>query len=64
MACSVGIGLGAAVVPGVFKEMPDTVKLLAENGIVLGSFTAILLNWFLHFLKRKEEQPRSAEVTL
>ncbi|TCS94809.1 nucleobase:cation symporter-2 family protein [Hazenella coriacea] len=62
VACSVGIGLGAAVVPGVFKEMPDTVKLLAENGIVLGSFTAIFLNWFLYFLKRKDEQP-TAEAT-
>ncbi|MBA4493065.1 nucleobase:cation symporter-2 family protein [Paenactinomyces guangxiensis] len=48
VACSVGIGLGTAVVPGIFKTVPDAVKLLVENGIVLGSFTAVFLNWLLN----------------
>ncbi|WML48243.1 nucleobase:cation symporter-2 family protein [Neobacillus sp. PS3-34] len=44
VACSVGIGLGAAVVPAIFTHLPTSIRLLVENGIVLGSLTAILLN--------------------
>ncbi|SEN03066.1 nucleobase:cation symporter-2 family protein [Lihuaxuella thermophila] len=61
VACSVGVGLGAAVVPGVFKSVPDAVKLLVENGIVLGSFTAIFLNWLLNHKKVLDRSSDSQE---
>lgn len=44
VACSIGIGLGSAVVPQIFESLPASAQLLVENGIVIGSITAILLN--------------------
>ncbi|WP_069187872.1 nucleobase:cation symporter-2 family protein [Sporosarcina globispora] len=49
VACSVGIGLGSAVVPQIFESLPTSVRLLIENGIVLGSITAILLNLVFNY---------------
>lgn len=45
IACSVGIGLGVTVVPDLFEKFPESVQILTNNGIVAGSFTAILLNF-------------------
>lgn len=44
IACSVGIGLGVTAVPDLFAQMPSSIRILTDNGIVAGSFTAILLN--------------------
>jgi xanthine permease len=44
IACSVGMGLGVTAVPELFAQLPESIKLLTNNGIVAGSFTAILLN--------------------
>lgn len=45
IACSVGIGLGITVHPTIFNELlPQWALILTSNGIVAGSFTAILLN--------------------
>ncbi|WP_211747254.1 nucleobase:cation symporter-2 family protein [Paenibacillus sp. Marseille-Q4541] len=44
IACSVGMGLGVTVVPNLFAQLPEEVGILLNNGIVVGSFTAILLN--------------------
>lgn len=44
VACSVGMGLGTSVVPTIFKELPDMIRVVLENGIVLGSLMAIVLN--------------------
>lgn len=51
VACSVGAGLGVAVVPNMFAKMPDGLKIFFENGIVIGSILAITLNLLLN---RKE----------
>lgn len=59
VACSVGIGLGSAVVPAVFTEVPDALKVIVQNGIVLGSFTAFFLNLLLN--TRKQEVPIASE---
>ncbi|MEC1476352.1 nucleobase:cation symporter-2 family protein [Bacillus haynesii] len=61
VACSIGIGLGVTVVPQMFQNLPDAVKLLTENGIVAGSFTAILLNaiFHIHPFSRHAEQPEA-----
>lgn len=49
VACSIGIGLGSAVVPQIFESLPTSARLLVENGIVLGSITAILLNMVFNY---------------
>lgn len=44
IACSVGMGLGVTTVPNLFAQLPDWARILADNGIVAGSLTAIVLN--------------------
>lgn len=55
VACSVGIGLGVTVVPQMFEHLPESIKLLTSNGIVAGSFTAILLHIIYHMIPFKKE---------
>lgn len=50
LACSVGMGLGVTVVPDIFSQLPDSIRLLFQSGIVAGSFTAILLNILFNML--------------
>jgi len=47
VACSIAVGLGSATVPEMFELLPQTAKMLLQNGIVSGSITAILLNIIL-----------------
>lgn len=55
VACSVGLGLGVTVVPDIFKQLPSALTLLTTNGIVAGSFTAVVLNIVYNvFLKLKK----------
>lgn len=51
IACSVGMGLGVTTVPGLFASLPDNLRILADNGIVAGSLTAIVLNLIFNGLK-------------
>ncbi|MBT2682834.1 nucleobase:cation symporter-2 family protein [Bacillus sp. ISL-37] len=44
IACSVGMGLGVTAVPELFAQMPSSIRILTDNGIVAGSLTAIVLN--------------------
>lgn len=57
IACSVGMGLGVSVVPGLFAQLPGSIRILTENGIVAGSLTAILLNILFNEIKFKQKQP-------
>lgn len=50
IACSVGMGLGVTVVPGIFAQLPTGIQLLTSNGIVAGSVTAIILNILFNML--------------
>ncbi|WP_191126229.1 nucleobase:cation symporter-2 family protein [Cerasibacillus terrae] len=50
VACSVGMGLGVTVVPDIFHVLPTSIQILTSNGIVAGSFTAIILNIIFHML--------------
>ncbi|WP_314587506.1 nucleobase:cation symporter-2 family protein [Paenibacillus terrigena] len=54
IACSVGMGLGVTVVPNLFHALPGEWKILTENGIVAGSFTAIILNILFNVLRRSK----------
>ncbi|PEO52754.1 xanthine permease PbuX [Bacillus pseudomycoides] len=69
VACSVGIGLGVTVVPTLFSQLPENIRILTDNGIVLGSASAVLLNIVFNMIpqrkaKTKEEQiPMQSAVT-
>lgn len=60
IACSVGMGLGVTVVPGLFGQLPAWVQILTDNGIVAGSFTAIALNLIFHAGRRAEPAESAA----
>jgi xanthine permease len=49
VACSIAVGLGSAVVPQIFDHVPDTLKMLLQNGIVTGAVTAVVLNVLLNW---------------
>lgn len=48
MAVSIGMGLGVTVVPEMFAIVPENLKVVTESGIVMGSLTAIILNFIYH----------------
>ncbi|KAA9026077.1 nucleobase:cation symporter-2 family protein [Niallia endozanthoxylica] len=54
IACSVGLGMGVTAVPGLFAQMPESIRILTENGIVAGSLTAIIMNIIFNELKKKK----------
>lgn len=57
IACSISIGLGSAVVPQVFVNLPSTLNMLLQNGIVPGAITAVFMNLFLnHFNKPEQDE--------
>ncbi|MBL0386409.1 purine permease [Tumebacillus sp. ITR2] len=54
VACSLAVGLGSATVPQMFDQLPTTLKMLLQNGIVTGSLTAVALNIFLQAKTKKQ----------
>ncbi|MEH7235348.1 nucleobase:cation symporter-2 family protein [Bacillus sp. JJ1562] len=54
MACSIGMGLGITTVPTLFANLPEGVQILTNNGIVIGSLTAIVMNFI--FMKAPKEK--------
>ncbi|SDJ99367.1 nucleobase:cation symporter-2 family protein [Sediminibacillus albus] len=44
VACAVGMGLGVTAVPEIFANLPESIRILTDSGIVAGSMTAIVLN--------------------
>ncbi|MNW02596.1 Uric acid permease PucJ [compost metagenome] len=59
IACSVGMGLGVTVVPQIFDALPAWLRILVDNGIVAGSFTAIALNLLFNGLGNKKKDAAS-----
>ncbi|MFJ7726278.1 nucleobase:cation symporter-2 family protein [Neobacillus sp. NPDC097160] len=58
IACSVGVGLGVTTVPNLFAQLPESIKILTNSGIVAGSLTAIFLNIVFNVAKPiKQSQP-------
>jgi xanthine permease len=51
IACSVGMGMGVTAVPDLFAQLPESIKILTNNGIVAGSLTAIFLNIIFNEVK-------------
>ncbi|MGG3564445.1 nucleobase:cation symporter-2 family protein [Neobacillus rhizosphaerae] len=62
IACSVGMGLGVTAVPDLFTHLPESIKILTNNGIVAGSFTAIFLNIVFNVVKPSKQQQATSTL--
>lgn len=64
VACSVGIGLGATVVPTLFSQLPESIRILTDNGIVLGSASAVLLNIVFNMVPQRKVKVKDEPVPM
>lgn len=62
VACSVGIGLGVTVVPTLFSQLPENIRILTDNGIVLGSASAVLLNIVFNMVPQRKVKVKEEPV--
>ncbi|MEG0384261.1 MAG: nucleobase:cation symporter-2 family protein, partial [Solibacillus sp.] len=60
-AIAVGLGVGVAVVPDIFANLPEKLSILTSNGIVAGSITAIILNILFNMIGPKRKDPMHVE---
>ncbi|WP_129044512.1 nucleobase:cation symporter-2 family protein [Companilactobacillus metriopterae] len=54
IAVAIGLGLGVTVQPNLLHFLPSTLQTILNNGLVIGSFAAIILNIFFSMGKKKE----------
>ncbi|CAM3974970.1 xanthine permease PbuX [Bacillus albus] len=64
VACSVGIGLGVTVVPTLFSQLPENIRILTDNGIVLGSASAVLLNIVFNMVPQRKVKVKEEPVAM
>lgn len=64
VACSVGIGLGVTVVPTLFSQLPENIRILTDNGIVLGSASAVLLNIVFNMVPQRKRKVKEEPVSM
>ncbi|MGE1130949.1 xanthine permease [Bacillus wiedmannii] len=64
VACSVGIGLGVTVVPTLFSQLPENIRILTDNGIVLGSASAVLLNIVFNMVPQRKVKVQEEPVSM
>ncbi|HHK5533478.1 TPA: xanthine permease PbuX [Bacillus mobilis] len=64
VACSVGIGLGVTVVPTLFSQLPENIRILTDNGIVLGSASAVLLNIVFNMVPQRKVKVTEEPVSI
>ncbi|PEW79178.1 xanthine permease [Bacillus cereus] len=64
VACSVGIGLGVTVVPTLFSQLPESIRILTDNGIVLGSASAVLLNIVFNMVPQRKAKVKEEPVSI
>lgn len=55
-ACSIALGLGVTVTPGLFEQFPASVRILLESGIVVGAITAVVLNLLFNYDEIKNSE--------
>lgn len=48
VAVAVGIGMGVSVTPALFAHLPQDASMFLEDGIVMGSVAAVLMNLFFN----------------
>ena len=63
VACSVGIGLGVTVVT-LFSQLPESIRILTDNGIVLGSASAVLLNIVFNMVPQRKVKVKEEPVSM
>lgn len=59
IAVSSGAGIGVSITPDAFTHLPDSLRLIFSNGVVVGTITAVLLNFIFNGVKREK---RSADA--
>ncbi|HDX9587961.1 TPA: purine permease [Bacillus pseudomycoides] len=64
VACSVGMGLGVTVVPTLFSQLPESVRILTDNGIVLGSASAVLLNIVFNMIPQRQPKVKEEQISI
>ncbi|WP_448162992.1 xanthine permease PbuX [Bacillus mobilis] len=64
VACSVGIGLGVTVVPTLFSQLPENIRILTDNGIVLGSASAVILNIVFNMVPQRKVKVKEEPVSM
>ncbi|MFZ7806251.1 xanthine permease PbuX [Bacillus thuringiensis] len=64
VACSVGIGLGVTVVPTLFSQLPENIRILTDNGILLGSASAVLLNIVFNMVPQRKVKVKEEPVSM
>jgi xanthine permease len=62
IACSVGMGMGVTAVPDLFAQLPESVRILTNNGIVEGSLTAIFMNIIFNEVESNEKNQVSQDL--
>ncbi len=63
VACSIAIGVGSAVLPAIFGQMPSFLQPLLQNGIVTGSVAAVVLNLLLSDQRTAETEDEDGSVS-
>lgn len=61
-AISIGMGIGVTTVPELFAALPESISVLTDSGIVVGSMSAIVLNIIFN-LERSPSIETTPEVT-
>lgn len=52
IGAAITIGLGVAIAPAAFAQLPEWISWLTSSGIVAGGVTVVLLNAFFHGIKK------------
>jgi len=55
MAVSIGLGLGVTTQPDLLQFLPAQLQTILGNGMVVGSFTAVILNILLNHTSVREQ---------
>ena len=61
-AISIGLGLGVTVYPQIFQDLPQAVQIIVNNGVVIGSFSAVVLNVIFNMRPHRTTAPAQAQV--
>lgn len=61
-AISIGLGLGITVYPQIFQAFPQSLQIILNNGVVIGSFSAVILNIIFNMRPHRAISPAQAQV--
>lgn len=61
-AISIGLGLGVTVYPQIFQALPQSLQIIMNNGVVIGSFSAVILNVLFNMTPRRETSTAQAQL--